>query len=723
MRLRIWFRGGACGGMGDPFDEGPVRHRKERKVKNGRRPKSWPSHLNWHSDDERSSGIDDDAPMVAPKAAKKADPKVAPKRAPKAAPKAAPKVARKAAPKVAQKRAVKDDNNARKKIKATTVVPKPHEVRPPGSTAFARRARSEERTIFSQQQEVSEGVASNAVQQVKREGEEVRRRRRMWHPGEDDENKFVTYEQKHRAQRKHVLERIQGAINSKNAFEKSLVGTFEESDETSLVPQKETIEIEERLFDHSHLPFFLHELKKIVRSLKKGFSIEEQIDACGAREEVDELRANLTIEYHEFLGMPEENFLGYKRNTDRVVKSLNLIVKRLKTLYETVTDYSKKFGKMLLVEKMVYLWNVFESRLEVRRETCVKNAEFWDLRWELRQDGSEGKEYYVISPHALFSVPNFDPFKSEDDLDELRKLYFNTDFCEDLVCARDIISLFTLCIRHYSKEAFWVDQLVHSILKKEMPILYYYWSTDKDGPWCDVDITTLAYSLNVQMTTIISTKPEKCSIPEEHFPQAPPDEGLTPKEKRELSLKRASKSLLPGDQVPRNKYKLKPKLFAKESSSPPYSTADWTKNKDTYRHCPGWEIRIRPKKSQHQKTDAPRVCDPPLNDPDPFAHKLLSIANEFSSAEAKALRDLFDEIVGDDSVGERSEEFGALQLAEISEPPGSLSYRSSSGFPCKFCKEGETTTVREFQKRSGDEAMDVELICKTCRRRQWAPIH
>ena len=61
-----------------------------------------------------------------------------------------------------------------------------------------------------------------------------------------------------------------------------------------------------------------------------------------------------------------------------------------------------------------------------------------------------------------------------------------------------MIGLFTMCVKHYSREEDWKRDFVFRVLKRECPDLFHFWCTDQAGPWMADDISCVVVVRSLQ---------------------------------------------------------------------------------------------------------------------------------------------------------------------------------------------------------------------------------
>ncbi len=240
------------------------------------------------------------------------------------------------------------------------------------------------------------------------------------------------------------------------------------------------VSVERKIYDHYKYLFNKKHFSKFIHKVNKHTTIEEQIYSCDRRirQVCLQLNASLKIKYNHLQGLDEEYFFMYKQDIFKIKSVLQHINDTI-VLNESYPEY---FMHLPFYCKIVFIYKVFKTKFSLYAE-WIQNK--FDINITLRD---------------CIEIPFFHENLSNFEKDNLRESYFCKIPQPFNLHMKEMIGLFTQCIKHYEREDKWKKHFVHHILKRECGDLFYFWCTPTNGVWGDGDLVNMMNSLDIHFS-------------------------------------------------------------------------------------------------------------------------------------------------------------------------------------------------------------------------------
>lgn len=238
-------------------------------------------------------------------------------------------------------------------------------------------------------------------------------------------------------------------------------------------------EIEERVYKHFLDKMYREHHKKFLHHVIGGSLVVDQIQRCNEHIQESVRRKNVELREDNLktCGLEKPFFKSYKNAIIDISGSLRSIVYRLQ---ETVSvEHKVHFDKLTFVEKTVVIFRVF-------RETFTKKA------------SSEKNFDDQLTFSGCFEVPGLLGATNSDEKTALRKTHYPRVTSTHGMRFKEMIGVYTFCVRHYSREEKWKRDFVNFVLVRECPEMFP-WHTTELGPWMAGEIQELVHSLGYQI--------------------------------------------------------------------------------------------------------------------------------------------------------------------------------------------------------------------------------
>jgi len=297
-------------------------------------------------------------------------------------------------------------------------------------------------------------------------------------------------------------EKVSRTLTLEPGFQRQAIVPFRESESSAMARI-----IEGRVFSEISENFNVKILSHLLVRVDKKQPIQDQISKCNMkiREEASKIMRNVSIDPKFIENMDSDHYSKFKHIMRDMIGSLKALVHNMEK--PSMIEPSK-FCQLTFLDKTVYIWHLFREKWV---ENCFIASSFLRRSWEFPDFEIPAKWRTTVpmpfadAPlvdhfHALLvdhlRVPDFHAETTETEKNEARRSFFESVEEPFDMRLKEMIGIFTQCVRHASREETWKRLFVRRVLQRQCPELYSYWYTSHYGFWSEQDILEIVHSLD-----------------------------------------------------------------------------------------------------------------------------------------------------------------------------------------------------------------------------------